>query len=421
MARKPSRKTVDNGDGTRSIVGRNANGDGSIYWDASKDRWRATYQDPTTGRRRSVLGRDKADAADRRDRKLADLQAAAPSGVLGQNPTVAQLGAWFLDHVADVRPGTLNTYRKHVAVIDRHLGQVHVRDVSIEQLRIFMTDLRDEYADATASNVRARLRQILEEAVTLGYLPTNPVTKVKAPQRTRERTPKTVLTVDQVQKLIAACAGHPLGAAVAALYLLGNRASEVLGLAWNDIERTNVWNADTEQDEPRWTASVRRGSTYLSRGKGRRGGMVLGPTKTVGTQGTIELPPTLVQLLQQRELDQQLEREMAGPAWATHTYEGEALDMVFTDRRGRLMLYHRLRDAVTDCCESAGIDPRGVATHTGRRTVITALYTAGLDLSDVARFVGHTQPSTTAGYVQHLGNRPATTAALARDLLDPGV
>lgn len=410
MGRGPERKTTVAADGTKTISKRNGNGQGSVYWDASKKRWRATYIDPTTGRRRTVLAHDKTTAAEKAAAREAELKAAAPEGVLGPNPTMAKLGEWFLDHVADVRPGTLNTYRKHVTVIDRHLGQVHVRDLTIEQLRLFMSDLRDQYADATASNIRARLRQILEEAVTLGYLASNPVTKVKAPQRTRERTPKTVLTADQVQTLIAACDHHALGAAVAALYLLGNRASEVLGLAWQDITR----------DGDQWTATIRRGSTYLSRGKGRRGGMVLGATKTVGTQGTIELPPTLVKLLRQRELDQKLERDMAGPAWAQVTYEGEQLDMIFTDRRGRPMLYHRLRDAVTDCCESAGIDPRGVATHTGRRSVITALYGAGLDLSDVARFVGHTQPSTTAGYVQHLGNRPAATSKLARDLLDPG-
>jgi integrase len=148
--------------------------------------------------------------------------------------------------------------------------------------------------------------------------------------------------------------------------------------------------------------------------------MVLGPTKTVSTQGTVILPPTVVTLLRARQLDQERQRAESGLAWATASYEGENLQLVFTDWRGRPLLYQRLHDAVRDCCEAAGIDPKGVATHAGRRSVITALYGAGLDLSDIARFVGHTQTSTTAGYVHHLGERPRITADLAAKLLDPG-
>jgi hypothetical protein len=33
--------------------------------------------------------------------------------------------------------------------------------------------------------------------------------------------------------------------------------------------------------------------------------------------------------------------------------------------------------------------------------------------------VGHANPTTTAGYVRHLGNRPLTTTQAASRLLDP--
>ena len=55
----------------------------------------------------------------------------------------------------------------------------------------------------------------------------------------------------------------------------------------------------------------------------------------------------------------------------------------------------------------------GLATHSGRRTVVTALY------ADVARHVGHSDPSTTAEYVRSLGHRPSDTAKRAAQLLDP--
>ena len=44
---------------------------------------------------------------------------------------------------------------------------------------------------------------------------------------------------------------------------------------------------------------------------------------------------------------------------------------------------------------------------------------AGLDLSDIARYVGHKGEATTAGYVRSLGERPKATAAMAASMLDP--
>ena len=62
----------------------------------------------------------------------------------------------------------------------------------------------------------------------------------------------------------------------------------------------------------------------------------------------------------------------------------------------------------------------GLSTHTGRSTAITVLYTEeGVDLADIARHVGHAIPTTTAGYVRHLGSRPLTTTQAASRLLDP--
>jgi integrase len=47
---------------------------------------------------------------------------------------------------------------------------------------------------------------------------------------------------------------------------------------------------------------------------------------------------------------------------------------------------------------TAGISTQ-LGTHAGRRTVVTMLSVEGDEaLEDIARFVGHAKPSTTAGY-----------------------
>ena len=79
-------------------------------------------------------------------------------------------------------------------------------------------------------------------------------------------------------------------------------------------------------------------------------------------------------------------------------------------------------DTIERAAKLAGLDPKGLGTHTGRRTVITALYAdGGVDLADIARHVGHTSTATTAEYVKRLGTRPIDTARRAAALLDPTV
>ncbi len=68
----------------------------------------------------------------------------------------------------------------------------------------------------------------------------------------------------------------------------------------------------------------------------------------------------------------------------------------------------------------AGLDPSGLGTHAGRRSVVTNLYASGsLDVADVARFVGHSETSTTRAYAQHEGERPRQVSEKAFRLLNP--
>ena len=160
---------------------------------------------------------------------------------------------------------------------------------------------------------------------------------------------------------------------------------------------------------------MRRGGVYV-----HKVGMVLGPTKNAGASGTHHLSAGVVELLRARREAQAAERLACREAWPTHTYEGQTVSLVFTNARGGLVNRQAAAKAVTRAATQAGLDPQGIATHTGRRTAVTVLYAeAGLDLSDIARYVGHKGEATTAGYVRSLGERPKATAAMAASMLDP--
>ena len=129
------------------------------------------------------------------------------------------------------------------------------------------------------------------------------------------------------------------------------------------------------------------------------------------------LMPTVVKWLRAHRERQANEKAVA-PAWETIVYEGETLSQVFTTPSGGLVLRQTVAKLVKQSAKTAGIEV-DIGTHTGRSSVITTLWVDGDEaLEDIARYVGHSQPSTTAGYVKRLGRRPKTVAKRAADVLD---
>ena len=71
MAKKaPDRSGSPAPTAARSCSAKNANSDGSVYWDASGERWRATWRD-ASGKRRTVTGRTAQEAEERRSQRIA--------------------------------------------------------------------------------------------------------------------------------------------------------------------------------------------------------------------------------------------------------------------------------------------------------------------------------------------------------------
>lgn len=408
MARPPRAKRTEAADGTVSVTGKAANGEGSIYFDSHKGSYRAAWVDPATGKRRTVTASTKAEAARRMADARDEAEKAATGGPLGPDATLADVARWWLANVAagQVRPPTHHAYRKDVQRIAADpLGSTPARSLDLEAAREFVARLRaDGYAVGTVRNTRARLRQIADCAVDLGYIAANPVGRVKLPRQTaEERTTRRTLEPAEVARLLAKLDGkRPVDAAVALLVTNGLRASEALGLAWEDVDLDAA------------TAQIQRASTYSGGGVGQR----LDRPKTARTAGAVHLHPRTVELLRQRLAAQQADRLAAGPDWQTVMYESRPLELVFTGKDGRPALRQKLYDALADACKRAGIDATGIGTHAGRRSTVTNLFKAGVPLDDIARHVGHGSTATTAGYVADLGARPAEVAQRAWELLD---
>ena len=106
------------------------------------------------------------------------------------------------------------------------------------------------------------------------------------------------------------------------------------------------------------------------------------------------------------------------PGWEPMSYDGETVNLVFTTPAGGLVLRQSIAKVVKQAAKTAGI-AADLGTHAGRRTVVTTLFVDGDEaLEDIAHFVGHARPATTAGYVKRLGRRPQAVAKRAAAVLD---
>lgn len=413
MARSPRGKRTPTGDGSHAVVAKNPNGTGSVYSEPPRTtssgrdlsgRWRATWVDHD-GRTRRVSAPTRAEVEAKRDALAEAVDTRRrPSSRFGPDSTVNGLLAWWLDSVARhrVKASTLDSYRRFATYLADGIGSWRIIGVGPEALTDWQARLLDRYAPYTVLNCRKVCRQAFREAVKLDLIATNPFDLVDAPRAKRIGAAR-ALDPASAKALLVAAQDQRLGAAVTLLFVQGWRVSEVLGLAWEDL------------DLDAGTAQVRRGAAYTP-----SAGTVLGATKTSGAEGVHHLAPISVDALRRRHTKQAAERDRASGPWPVHTFDGEPISPVFTTIHGGLDNRQYVVKAIHRDATAAGLDPTGLATHTGRRTVVTALYAnGGLDLADVARHVGHADTATTAGYVRSLGHRPAATARRAAELLDP--
>src|SRR5262245_36658728 len=393
MATRRAGRRIETPEGVR-VFGKAANREGSVYRQAN-GRWCATWWVPGEKQPRKVTAKTQPEAIARRAkrREQAGLD-------LGGLRTVGALADWWLHNVhrQAVRPSSWAKSEDRVRRIKATLGELPVVELDYRVITEWQARLARELAPRTVRHHRQTLAQVVDEAVKMGALVGNPVRSVK-PLRVADAE-AVALDRDETQALLAAARDHRLGAAVALLFLQGWRVSGVLGLAWEDV------------DLDAGTALVRRASVYVD-----RRGQQLGPPKTEGAQGEHWLMPTVVALLRRTQEMQHQERE-AAPRWTEITYGGEPIRLVFTNPTGGLVLRQAVAKVVKQAAKTAGISAE-LGTHTGRRTVVTTLFVDGDEaLEDIARFVGHARPATTAGYVKRLGRRPQAVARRAAAILD---
>ena len=351
---------------------RRANGEGSLYEDKARGRWRGfvswTDQDGKL-RRRSWSG-TRAHVK----REMGKLQQELAAGRLpaSQRTLADYLEGWLKAERARVRPATWKYRDGHVRLYivpvlgSRTLAELQPRDV--ERMTAGMVE--KGLSPTTAAGCRTTLRKALGDALRDGLVPRN-VAALARPPRQEGRTVE-YLTRDELRKLLDACEGQSAGPLVILAATTGMRQGELLGLAWSAID-TDARTLIVRQAMARsWD------------------GYALAEPKTTRSRRTLHLPDPAISALATRRSAQYAEREAAGADWQ------DVDNLVFTDQLGRPVKATDANHTFHTLLERAGL--RSVPFHALRHSWATLALASGVPLKVIADNLGHASITVTAAF-----------------------
>ncbi len=220
-------------------------------------------------------------------------------------------------------------------------------------------------SEASVKKHLSLIKQSLNDAVCMEYIPSNPALSVKLRRQPKPVSDKVVmLTPEEAQRVIDAFRGHILYPLVVIAFYYGLRKSEILGLKWSAI--------DFDKNEMRIEHTVVKSLTIEEKDS----------TKTELSKAVYELLPDVRQML--------LKMKSQAPA-------GTEYICVWPD--GRLIRPDYIPKAFKQHLVKHGLSP--MRFHDLRHSCASILFDNGTSLEDVKNWLRHSDIETTSNIYLH--------------------
>jgi integrase len=364
-------------------------------------RYFLNYNDPKTGRRMQPSFERRADAEEARNKVVAAVQGGTYNDRRG-SPTVRMLVDHWLKFSEDrVKPSTLKGYEIIGDVVggpllkgtprQRYihsrtgeapegaewapmLGHILAADLTTSEIRRWHSTLKELIGYYTAN----RAKSVLKSVLALGEedFGIRPPSMPTLTGRRSSRPRKTILASDQIAMLLEAAQADPeRGVYYAFPFLTGTRASEQLGLLWEDVDfGTGVIRIRHMQE---------------------RDGSLCDMTKTEAGRREIPMMPILrTMLLEWRE------RCPRDPTYPDRVFPSPGRPQPWPRPRiqgGRPLSYQNFRTRFWRPI-FAELRLPYVSLHSARHSFISTLQAQGVEVGLVAKLAGHANPAVTLGH-----------------------
>lgn len=417
------------------------NGDGSVYYRKSDNRWCASLSLPseTEGKTRRVtrtvpaigtqLQQEKAAGAllTRLKRELSD-KGDIPTSILN----VETWARKWLNEIAvkEVRPKTAASYRTTIEqYIIPAIGNRQLRKLTPDHVRQVETYVLGKgLSSRSAALAYQVLSLLLKSAMREGKTNRNVADLVNRPRTAK--TELTVLTAAHGLKVLRTVTGWPVPLAIDRLasrwwaaFFTGARQGELLGLEWDrvDFERGTLdlsWQLQRlswehgcgpvgkdDEGKPQWPCQKKRGSECPSRkltspadweNRHLTGGLYLSRPKSEAGRRIIPLVSPLREMLELRQQASALEDNPHGLVW--------------TQPNGRPVDPSRDNAEWHAILKLAGVPDARL--HDARHTTASLLGKAGVPIATITKILGHSTAAMSREYMDV--DISQTTDALTR-------
>lgn len=314
--------------------------------------------------------------------------------------SVATYLARWLEYQAarGIRPRTLESYKGYVRrEINPLIGGIELGRIKPGHVRWVLSSMKaKQLSAATIAQARGVLRTALRQAVEEGLIPVNPAAAVKGPKvRRRElHCP----TPAELASLLERSQGTMWEIPVLLAVVTGARRSEVLGLAWEDVD-------------------LRSGTIFIQRGVQRsvdptsRDDIVFTPPKTKRARRHIQLPSFALERIRTHRREQLQVRARLGTGWRDPLDDlGEPVSILCDRGDGFFIHPDSFTHSFKRIALEAGLHP-STRLHDLRHAVATELGRRGVHSIIVSAVLGHASPAFTAATYQHAWQEGPSEAA----------
>lgn len=285
---------------------------------------------------------------------------------------------WVEHKKPSVRQRTYDSYTtRSKAIIDYfqkrkfRLGEIKPKDVSDFYNHLLTKELPDgkKYSNTTIKDIAKVFKMALNDAVIWEYIPKSPAENIRVPGRFEVKEPKPVISKDNLDVFFNAIHGHPLELAFIICLYFGLRREEVLGLKWSAIRDGQLYIEHT---------CVETSVGIVREDK----------TKTIESYRSYPLSDEMMKKFDTIKFRQEENRRIFGNEYIESDY-------IFTWENGKLYQPSYLSKSFKKVILNTPKLDNKLTMHSMRRSCITMLIRDGVNVKDVAAWVGHRDVQTT--------------------------
>jgi integrase len=372
---------------------KNANGQGTIYWDDKRQRFVAqliglNLTSAGKPKRNTRVFKLKKDAQNWLEEQKLIRSSGQTTYSLSPKMTVTEfLTQWNRRFESKHSPETFRNYQGAIKRIDPHIGHLRASQRSPHAVEELVFQLEKNYGESTVRNAYAVLRAAYKYAVRMGDFPNNPVLKVDSPKVSL--SPATHIPMNDFKKIYRQASLNPYThARVEIGAMVGPRPGEILGLRWSDIN---------------WDGFITI-SRQLQRVQGE--GLVFREVKQKKVRQVPVSQTTLNILKTHRDY-----QEMNKTSWE------KDLNLVFPNTLGKPLDPKRDRKWWLDLL-SAALVPH-YTLYQMRKTAFTLMTSTGTPITTAMAFSGHSSPQILLNHYAFAPDETMVALLEKMDLLRP--